>query len=110
VVRTDRFRAGDVGWVVAGIALLVLAAYVHVWVSTQIMQKRYTVQALYQQRQELQQVLGSLEAQYRELTALSRVDRLAQGYLHLRLLQPTQVLSGSWPNGAASDRPPASRP
>lgn len=109
-MRTDRFRMTDVGWVGAGIALLVLAAYVHVWVSAQILQKRYTVQALYQQRQELQRVLGSLEAQYRELTALSRVDRLAQGYLHLRLLQPTQVLSSPWPDGGSAGRPPASRP
>jgi cell division protein FtsL len=105
VARTDRFRTGDVGWVGAGIALLVTAAYVHVWVSTQIMQKRYTVQALYQQRQELQRLLGSLETQYRELTALARVDRLAQGYLHLRLLQPTQVLASPSPH-----RPPASSP
>jgi len=106
VARTGRFRTGDVGWVGAGIALLVTAAYVHVWVSTQIMQKRYTVQALDQQRQELQRLLDSLETQYQELTALARVDRLAQGYLHLRLLQPTQVLLAS----PSSHRPPTASP
>lgn len=111
MAERDRSRMADLGWVGAGLVFLVLAAYVHLWIARDTLQKRYTVQALYQQRQDLLQTLEQLEAHYRELTALARVDRLAQGYLRLYVPQPSQVLNtSSGASGTLGPASPASRP
>lgn len=80
-------------WMGAGVLCLLCTGLYHTWLSHQIMAKRYSLQALYQQKVELERMIQQLEAEYASLTALTRVAPIARKSLGLQLPDTRQIFT-----------------
>ncbi len=83
----------QIAWIGGGVLCLLLTGLYHTWLSHQIIAKRYSLQALYQQKVELERMIRQLEAEYSTLTALTRVAPIARQSLGLQLPDTQQIFT-----------------